>query len=104
MNKQTKKHSPEEDLAKVNYTQVVQGVQFRLRAIMAAAQKINTAVQHSHECDQSKQIIQSVSSDLDHVLVQLEEIKHYLSMRKVVCLHDPHHVLSKCLYSLINLY
>ena len=47
---------------------------------MAASEKIKTAVEDSHECDQSKQIIQSVSSDLDHVLVQLEEIKHYLSM------------------------
>ena len=80
MSKQTSTISPEEDLAKINYTQVVQGVQFRLKAIMAASQKIKTAVEDSHECNQSKQIIQSVSSNLDHVLVQLEEIKHYLSM------------------------
>ena len=80
MNKQTSKLSPEEHLARINYIQVVQGVQFRIKAIMAASEKIKTAVEDSHECDQSKQIIQSVSSDLDHVLMQLEEIKHYLSM------------------------
>ena len=80
MSKQSSSHSPEEDLAKINYPEVVQGVQFRLKAIVAAAQKINTAAETSHECDQSKQIVQSVSSDLDHVLVKLEEIKHYLSM------------------------
>ena len=80
MNKQTSKLSPEEHLARINYTQFVQGVQFRIKAIMAASEKIKTAVEDSHEWDQSKQIIQSVSSDLDHVLVQLEEIKHYLSM------------------------
>ena len=70
MNKQTSKQSPEEHLARISYTQVVQGVQFRIKAIMAASEKIKTAVEDSHECDQSKQIIQSV----------LEEIKHYLSM------------------------
>ena len=80
MSKQTSTICPEEDLAKINYTQIVQGVQFHLKAIMAASQKIKTAVEDSHECDQSKQIIQSISSDLDHILVQLEEIKHYLSM------------------------
>ena len=80
MSKQTSTICPEEELAKINYTQIVQGVQFCLKAIMATSQKIKTAVEDSHECDQSKQIIQSVSSDLDHVLVQLEEIKHYLSM------------------------
>ena len=57
MSKQTSTISPEEDLAKINYTQVVQGVQFCLKAIMAASQKIKTAVEDSHECDQSKQII-----------------------------------------------
>ena len=70
MSKQTSKQSPEEHLARINYTQVVQGVQFRIKAIMATSEKIKTAVEDSHECDQSKQIIQSV----------LEEIKHYLSM------------------------
>ena len=80
MSKQTSKQSPEEHLARINYTQVVQGVQFRIKAIMAASQKIKTAVEDSHECEQSKQIIQSISSDFDHVLVQLEEIKDYLSM------------------------
>ena len=80
MSKQTSKQSPEEHLARINYTQVVKGVQFCIKAIMAASQKIKTAVEDSHECEQSKQIIQSISSDLDHVLVQLEEIKDYLSM------------------------
>ena len=32
MNKQTSKLSPEEHLARINYTQVVQGVQFRIKA------------------------------------------------------------------------
>ena len=36
MNKQTSKLSPEEHLARINYTQVVQGVQFRIKAIMAS--------------------------------------------------------------------
>ena len=80
MSKQTSKQSPEEHLARINYTQVVGGVQFHINAIMAASENIKTAVEDSHECDQSKQIIQSVSSDLDYVLVQLEAIKHYLSM------------------------
>ena len=44
MNKQTSKLSPEEHLARVNYTQVVQGVQFHIKAIMAASEKIKTAV------------------------------------------------------------
>ena len=80
MSKQSSSLSPQEELAKINYPEVVQGVQFRLKAIVATAQKINTAVETSQDCDQSKQIIQSISSDLDHVLMKLEEIKYYLSM------------------------
>ena len=80
MSKQSSSLSPVEELAKINYPALVQSVQFHLKAIVAAAEKINSDVQTNPECDQSKQIIQSVADDLDHVLVKLEEIDYYLSM------------------------
>ena len=49
---------------------------------MAAAEKINSDVQTNPECDQSKQIIQSVASDLDDMIIKLEEIDYYLSILK----------------------
>ena len=58
----------------------MQSVQFRLKAIVATAEKINSDVQTNCECKQSKQIIQNVEADLDHVLVKLQEIEYYLSM------------------------
>ena len=70
------------NLAKINYPELVKSVQFRLRAIVAAAEKINSDVQTNPECDQSKQIIQSVVSDLDDVIIKPEEIDYYLSMLK----------------------
>ena len=80
MSKQSSSHSPAEELAKINYPAIVQSVQFCLKAIVATAEKINSDVQTNHECEQSKQIIQSMEADLDHVLVKLQEIEYYLSM------------------------
>ena len=80
MSKQSSSHSLAEELAKINYPELVKSVQFRLKEIVAAAEKINSVVETNPECDQSKQIIQSVADDLDHVLIKLEEIDYYLSI------------------------
>ena len=82
MSKQSSSDSPVEQLAKINYHELVKSVQFHLKAIVAAAEKINSDVQTNPECDQSKQIIQSVASDFDDMIIKLEEIDYYLSMLK----------------------
>ena len=82
MSKHSSSDSPVEQLASIYYPELVKSVQFHLKEIVAAAEKINSVVETNTESDQSKQIIHRVADDLDHVLVKLEEIDYYLSMRK----------------------
>ena len=79
MSNDSSSQSPVEQLEKINFTELVKSVQLRLMDILASTEKINSLVESYSESDQSKQIIQSVADDMDHILFKLEEIDYYLN-------------------------